>query len=165
LGRASRRKKLRREVHEASDRDFSFRHRRHGHRAEEFGRTIGSELADYEAVAFRGQDSLAAALISRHNQRMGRIGFVHPRLVGRARVLVNHLFSIDLGLRALGADPKRPPVAPYGAWPDHLAWGLDSAVQAIRLVLVGQFVGAAVIARSQMERWALNVAHDAKEPE
>jgi hypothetical protein len=29
-------------------------------------------------------------------------------------------------------------------------------------MLAGQFLGAAVIARSQLERWALNVAHDAK---
>ena len=163
MGRASRGKKLRREEHAALGVDYTYREqRRFGKGAEAFGRTVGSSLTDYEAVGLRGEDWLAAALISRHNQRMERVGHVHPRLVGRARILVNHLFFVDRFLRNLGANPKRPPVSPYGEWPDHLAWGLDSAVQAIRLVLAGQFVGAAVIARSQLERWALNVAHDAK---
>jgi hypothetical protein len=81
VGRASRRKRLRREEHAALGVDYTYRgHRRFGEDAEAFGRTVGSSLADYEAVGLRGPDSLAAALISRHNRRMECVGFVHPRL-------------------------------------------------------------------------------------
>lgn len=39
-----------------------------------------------------------------------------------------------------------------------LAWGVDSAVAATRLLLAGQTVGAAAIARQQLERWTLALA-------
>ena len=43
-------------------------------------------------------------------------------------------------------------------WPTPLAWGIDSTTCAIRLLLAGQVVGAAIIARQQLERWTLLLA-------
>jgi len=162
VGRASQRKKLRRERFRASGREHSYRDLRRADRAERFGRNVGSDLSDYENIAQRGQDSLAAALLSRHNQRMERVGAIQPELIRRARVLVNQLLVLDFGLRKLGANPNRVPVDYSGGWVDHQAWGVDSMLAATRLLLAGQFVGAAQIGRSQLERWAMNLEYTAQ---
>jgi hypothetical protein len=54
----------------ATHRQGSPRALKQGDRAEQYGRSVGDELPDYELAARRGRDSLAAALISRHNQRV-----------------------------------------------------------------------------------------------
>lgn len=163
MGKASRRKKLRRErLAQARGSSVSSRGVKCASRAEEFGRSTGSGLLDYEAVARRGTKWLAAALISRHNQRMERVGLIHPTLRARSRLIVNQLFGLDLGLRRLNIDLNRPPVQHGGAWVDHLAWGIDSAISAIRLLSSGQLAGAGQIARSQLERWAMNLAYNAQ---
>lgn len=152
MGRASRRKKERRErlcqptkmeepYPNRSGFDkvypYSSRAKKQADRAEQYGRTVSSRLLDYEAAAERGQDSLAATLISRHNQRMERVGRVQPALIKRSRILMNQLFANDLGLRKAGADPERAPVEYGGAWVEHVAWGADSIVAAVRLLLSG----------------------------
>lgn len=161
MGRASRRKKEQRERYKtpagAIGEYPSYRAHRMGNKAEQYGRTVGSSIADYEAAGRRGRDFLAAALLSRHNQRMERVGHVHPILMRRARILVNQLFMLDKALRLIGANQDRPPPAYGSSWPDHLGWGADSLIACIRLLLSGQFVGAAQIARSQLERWAINL--------
>jgi len=162
VGRASRRKMLRREAIKKSGNKSSPGALKRAGRAERFGRSVKSDLSDYEAVARRGRDSLAAALISRHNQRMERIGAIHPTLLRRARQILNQSFGLDLGLRQLGADPHRPPIEYGGGWTNQLAWAVDSIISAIRLLSSGQFVGAAQVGRSQFERWAINLAHNAQ---
>ncbi|MBM7783676.1 hypothetical protein [Tenggerimyces flavus] len=67
------------------------------------------------------------------------------------RLLVNH-----------GASKDRPPASYAGPWIDHLAWGVDSAVAAIRLALAGQLAGATMVARLQLERWTNHRAFNAK---
>lgn len=67
--------------------------------------------------------------------------------------------TLPLGLvaRTLGAHRGRGPFHSGKTWPDHLAWGLDSTVAAVRLMLCLQPIGAAVVARTQLERWSSNV--------
>jgi len=67
-----------------------------------------------------------------------------------AIVPITHL---DIALKALGANQRRPPTLHAGSAPDLLAWGVDSAVSAARLLLSGQILGAAAIIRNQLERW------------
>jgi hypothetical protein len=76
--------------------------------------------------------------------------------------LVNQLFFTDRGLRKLGVDLNRAPVDHSGGWVNQLAWGVDSMIAATRLLLAGQFVGAAQIGRSQLERWAMNLEYTAQ---
>jgi hypothetical protein len=40
-------------------------------------------------------------------------------------------------------------------WPPHLSWSLLSTIAALRLMLAGQTVGAAIILRQQLGRWTL----------
>lgn len=68
---------------------------------------------------------------------------------------------IDIALLRFGADSERAPSDYTGEWVDHLLWGADSAVAAARMMFCGQFVGAATIARNQLERWLLHRAYNA----
>jgi hypothetical protein len=43
-------------------------------------------------------------------------------------------------------------------WPTHLSWSFESTIAALRLMLAGQIVGAAVILRQQLGRWTLLLA-------
>ena len=118
-------------------------------------------MEEYEAAALRGQASLAAALLSRYNQRMSKAGIRDPDVLGRVRSIVGQLFLLNNSLRKLGADPERPPVFVGTTWIDQLAWGVDSMIACVRLLVCGQVIGAAQIARSQIERWAMNLEHNA----
>ena len=93
---------------------------------------------------------------------MVRVGKVPSDLRERSRRLLCQLYLLEGGLREFGANTRRSPIDPGSAWPDHLAWGVDSIVAAVRLVHVGQFTGAAQVARSQLERWALNLGYSAQ---
>ncbi|WP_433754659.1 hypothetical protein [Nocardia sp. CA-135398] len=68
--------------------------------------------------------------------------------------------SMALGFVAeqLGAHELRPTIIAGPTWADHLAWGLDSVSAAVRLLLGLQPIGAAIIARTQLERWSANMA-------
>jgi hypothetical protein len=69
------------------------------------------------------------------------------------------LTVLDAAIAKLSPTPGRPPAALLpGSWPDQLAWGIDSAVATARMLLCGQFIGAAVLARNQLERWTANRA-------
>lgn len=159
MGRASRRKFERRQKLNEPFGPRTVRSLKIAARDEEFGRTVGDQLNDYLIAARRNENSLKSAIVSRHNQRMQRVGFVHPTLRRRSRLIVNQLFGLDLGLRGLGADTSRWPVDPGGGWVEHLDWGVDSLVASVRLLAAGQTVGAAQIARSQFERWSINLAN------
>jgi hypothetical protein len=65
---------------------------------------------------------------------------------------------LDAAHESIGIPLVRTPVLQTGTWPWDLGWGVDSAVAATRLLLAGQIVGAATIARQQLERWTLVLA-------
>jgi hypothetical protein len=44
-------------------------------------------------------------------------------------------------------------------WPAHVQWGADCLVETVRHLAGGRPIAAAVIARSQLERWTYNVEH------
>ncbi|WP_280300023.1 hypothetical protein [Nocardia abscessus] len=52
----------------------------------------------------------------------------------------------------------RIPALYTGKWPRDLAWGVDSAIASVRMLLAGQIVGAATIARQQLEHWTIVLA-------
>ncbi len=129
-----------------------------GQRADRRGGRVPLTVAGFEAaLRDRGHDGIAEALIARHNQRMQRI--VHPghMMQSIGLPLLESQFPMGLAAEELGAHPGRPPFYPGTAWPDHLAWGLDSVIAAVRLMLCLQPVGASVVARTQLERWSSNL--------
>lgn len=82
-----------------------------------------------------------------------------PEVRDEALSVVAQLPLIDKALIQFGQPLARFPPAPGPGWLGELAWAADSAVAATRLLFAGQFVGAAVIAREQLERWTLHRAH------
>jgi len=121
--------------------------------AESSGRRVGSTLADYEAILPQGDKRVAQALISRHNVRMENIAKTFDDYRFAAMSALVPIIFLSRALKDLGASPRRPPPVHVGSVPDLLAWGVDSAVAAARLLLAGQTLGAAVMIRNQLERW------------
>ena len=124
------------------------------------GRRIGVTAEAYERVAAsRGGDGVANALLARSNLRWDMI---YRNLDTVAPITFPALAPVPALARALdrlGADRSRIPADMMGEWVDHLRWGVDSALQATRFLLVGNVVGAASIVRQQLERWTMNLAH------
>lgn len=128
-----------------------------GH-AERRGRQVPTTVEGFKAaVRERGYDGLAEALISRSNRRLIRIERASPLMQD---VCLPHLAVLpifDAVVQELGGTPGRGPVHSGPKWIDHLAWGLDSAVAIVRMLLCLQPIGAAVIARTQLERWSSHI--------
>ncbi|MCF6523785.1 hypothetical protein [Streptomyces sp. JJ36] len=68
--------------------------------------------------------------------------------------------TMDFALHKLGATRNRFPMHTGERWIDQIAWGIDSAYQIARFIFSGQFVGAAVVLRTQFERWTENAAYN-----
>ena len=100
----------------------------------------------YEALACLHEDRTYAALMARHNVRMENIARPPDRLLLEAMGALAPVPVLDAVLRKYVTDRGRLPAAYGGKWIDHLAWGVDSVVAALRLLMSGQFVGAALIA-------------------
>ncbi|MFG1687000.1 hypothetical protein ACGFNP_43025 [Nonomuraea sp. NPDC049269] len=100
-------------------------------------------------------------LIARATLRMERLA--RPSNVGHGliRSTVAPLPIVDIWLRKLGADKDRPPISYGETWADHLAWGVSSIISITRFIYAGQYVGAALLARTQLERWTGNLAFNA----
>jgi hypothetical protein len=109
------------------------------------------------ALNDRGPDAIAEALIARHNQRLQRILQSSHMMQSIGLPLLVSQSPMRFAAEELGADPGRPPFYNGPTWPDQLAWGLDSVVTAVRFMLCLQPIGAAVVARTQLERWSSNL--------
>ena len=153
MGRQRRRKRVRR-----IDQVFAARYR--AARNERRGRRI-SPTSDAYASTLRtaGVEGIVQALISRHNQRWEKVGGNLSTLGEGVAETMHVVYPIDVVLWQNGVRFTEPPPSPFGGWPEHLRWGVDSACQAQRMILAGNLVGAASLARTQLERWSLNRIH------
>lgn len=150
VGRQSRKKKER-----ANDPAMAARAR--AIKNERYGRGIPPTAEGYEWAARRdGGDGVIRALISRHNQRWENVRRLHGTLGESVAETMHVVYPIDVILWQHGVRFVQPPSSSYGSWPEHLRWGVDSACQAQRMILAGNLVGAASIARTQLERWSDN---------
>lgn len=150
VGRKSR-EKLRRRV------DSSYKARVEAAQAEHRGRRVLPTPDAYKRAAQSGGPSaVVEALISRHNVRWGNIAKNVADLGVPVTETLHVVFPLDVFLWKAGVRFAEMPVDYGESWPSHLRWGLDSAFQVSRMVLCANAVGAAVIARTQLERWSAN---------
>lgn len=127
-------------------------------RAERRGRQVPPTVDGFTAaLAARGYDAVAEALIARHNQRMERMDAAGVAMQMAAFPALSSYLPLQLVAEELGAPSGRMPSQSGSSWPEHLAWGLDSAAATVRLILAVQPIGAAVLARTQLERWSSNL--------
>jgi hypothetical protein len=152
----SRRRQRSRTARRAAEREG----RRIGARAEGRGRRVSATVEGYKQAAARSANGVAEGLVSRSNQRLQRIERLTIPLQSIVMPHLSGLLPFDLAVQELGGDLGRPAFHSGRSWVEHLAWGLDSVVQSVRLLLCLQPVGAAVIARTQLERWSANIAHN-----
>jgi hypothetical protein len=133
--------------------------RRESARLERKGRRISPTIEAYSAVqGVQGADRAARGLISRANVRWENLRKFLPETTQLCLPSLGPLIAIDLGLHEAGASLTKSPSDPSGDWPSQLQWGADSSASALRLLLLRQPVGAAAIARQQLERWTSNLA-------
>lgn len=134
-------------------------------KAEHRGRRVPLTVAGLEsAVNQRGKDGLAEALISRHNQRMEWLDKVGNSVQERVLPILSSYLQLGVFAESLGANPGRFPACTGRNWVEHLAWSIDSTATAVRLLIAVQPVGAAVVARTQLERWSANLAANMEKP-
>lgn len=158
MGKASRRKAARRAGTLPPSAKES--HRR-AVKVDRRGRDVEPTVEGFTRAAGVSRDRVTEALIARHNLRMERI----QRDNGAQKVYILSALapvaSMYINMLRAGVDKDRPPSIPAGGWTEHMTWGLDSAVAAVRLLLCGQLIGAAAMVRHQLERWVLHRAHNA----
>jgi hypothetical protein len=133
-------------------------------RADQRGRDVPPTPGAYEAIAELSHTRVAEALIARHNLRMAGITEFPGWLSYAALSPLAPMPILDQALQPLVPDPARLPSGIGQSWPEHLSWGVDSGVSVVRLLLCGQLVGAAAIARNQLERWTTHRAWLAQIP-
>lgn len=124
-------------------------------KADRRGRESEDSIEEYERLGVLGPKRLAETLISRHTRRMESLNDLPPWFVATALSPFGPVSVLDRTLVELGIDLRRFPASFHGTWADHAAWGIASNVATARLMLAGQLVGAAAIARQQIERWGL----------
>jgi len=127
------------------------------------GRSTATDIRGLEkAIATAGYERLQEVLYSRNNQRWENVykrsGVAWQR---HARVLAP-IPVFSSALHALGISEARRPSDPTSKPLSQVAWGLDSCLSAVRMLVVGQTLGAATIMRQQLERWTLNLASNRK---
>lgn len=136
----------------------SVRRQRQAAEADRRGRRVKPTVRDFERAARRSPKHLAETLLARHNVRMVNLMQLPSLYRINAIEALGPVPLLDAAHRTLGQPLPRVPVLYTGSWPRDLAWGVDSAVAAVRLLLAGQVVGAAVVARQQLERWTVVLA-------
>lgn len=131
--------------------------------AEFNGRRLPPTLERYtEAFEARGERGVIEALLARMNWRWDNTRQPTRLLSDETIETLHAVYLADMAQVTLGADLARSPQAHGASWPDHLMWASDSACQAFRFLMAGNALGAAAIARLQLERWSANAAHSAE---
>ncbi|MCP2323345.1 hypothetical protein HDA40_001852 [Hamadaea flava] len=110
-----------------------------------------------------------ALAMARHNHRMLVASRTTELIPTSALAGLCHVNRADAILSQFGEIWS---LAPDGwihgrqEWPAHVQWGADRYVETIRHLGAGRSLAAAVIARSQLERWTINVAdHHGVDPD
>lgn len=155
MGRNSRRKAERRE---GRSEPTAKERQRSALKRDRRGRRVATTVEDYERVADLGADRLAEALISRHSVRMENIAVLPELYRVRALESIVPVVHLDLAHMDLNLKPRRLPFSQSVRTVDLLSWGVGSCIAAARLLLAGQVIGAATIARQQLEFWTRYLA-------
>lgn len=127
-------------------------------KADRRARHVPPTVEAYEHVAAHGPDRLAETLAGRHSMRIDNLDAVAQRWMDEC---LPHLLSVcEFDAAFIRRDRfltehATPHMSP---WPTHLSWSLLSTVAALRLMLAGQTVSAAIVLRQHLGRWTLLLA-------
>ncbi|SDY63867.1 hypothetical protein SAMN05661080_04130 [Modestobacter sp. DSM 44400] len=122
-------------------------------------RSRGASVEEFMHIASRGMPWFQALLDHRHEVRFESSERPPKKILMAAYLCLTDVPPLDAALLKLGYSTLGIAANSYGRnWPSHYAWGLNSIVSALRLTMVGQYAGAALIARNQLERWTQRMA-------
>src|ERR1700722_4983649 len=127
-------------------------------KAERRAQNVPPTVEAYERVAASGPTRLLETLVGRNSTRIANLDAV-------AQLSMDHCLEHLMSVCQLDAifirqghqlDQHSPPHD--SPWPTQLSWSFESTIAALRLMMAGQIVGAAIILRQQFGRWTLLLA-------
>ena len=127
-------------------------------KAQRRARTVPPTVEAYERVAASGPTRLIETLIGRHWTRIDNLDAVAQFSMDHC---LGHLMSVchlDAVFIRQGHQLSQHSPPHESPWPTQLSWSFESTIAALRLMLAGQIVGAAIIVRQQLGRWTLLLA-------
>ena len=129
--------------------------------AEKRGSKIAPTPFAYKRAFHRsGPTAVGEALVSRHNHRMLRLAQRSAVHIADVMPVLAVVPVLDMCLRMGGAQFQAQtdvsPSTDSQTWSNHLRACVDELVQVSRLLLASQFVGAALVARTMLERTTAN---------
>jgi hypothetical protein len=127
-------------------------------KAQRRSRNVAPTVEAYERVAASGPTRLIETLIGRHSTRVDNLDAVAQLSMDHC---LGHLVSVcqlDAIFIRQGHQLNQHSPPHESPWPTHLSWSLESTIAALRLMMAGQTLGAAIIVRQQLGRWTLLLA-------
>ena len=127
-------------------------------KAQRRARNVPATVEAYERVAASGPTRLIDALIGRHSTRIDNLDAVAQLSMDQCLGPLLSVCQLDAIFIRQGHQLSQHSPPHESPWPTQLSWGLESTIAALRLMLAGQTVGAAIILRQQLGRWTLLLA-------
>jgi hypothetical protein len=127
-------------------------------KAQRRARNVPPTVDAYERVAASGPTRFIEALIGRNRTRIDNLDAVAQLWVNHCRGPLVSVCQLDAIFIRQGHQLSQHSPPHESPWPTHLSWSVESAIAALRLILAGQTIGAAVILRQQLGRWTLLLA-------
>jgi hypothetical protein len=127
-------------------------------KAQRRARNVPPTVEAYERVAASGPTRLIETLIARHSTRIDNLDAVAQHSIDHC---LRHLVSIcqlDAIFIRQGHQLNQHSPPHESPWPTQLSWSFESTIAALRLMMAGQTIGAAIILRQQLGRWTLLLA-------
>ena len=127
-------------------------------KAERRARNVPPTVDAYERVAAGGPARLTETLIGRHSTRTENLDAVAQLSMDHCLPHLLSICELDAVFVRRGHCLMQHAPPHRGPWPTHVSWALQSTVAALRLMLAGQTVSAAIVLRQQLGRWTLLLA-------
>src|SRR6202044_2829186 len=127
-------------------------------KAQRRARNVPPTVEAYERVAASGPTRLIEALIGRHLTRIDNLDAVAQLSMNHSRGHLVSVCQLDAIFIRQGHQLSQHSPPHESPWPTHLSWSVESTIAAVRLMLAGQTLGAAIILRQQLGRWPLLLA-------
>lgn len=127
-------------------------------KAERRAQNVPPTVEAYERVAASGPARLTEILISRHSIRIDNLDAVAQLSMNHCLPHLLSICELDAVFIRRGHQLTQHATPHESPWPTHLSWSLQSTIAALRLMLAGQTVGAAIVLRQQLGRWTLLLA-------
>jgi hypothetical protein len=127
-------------------------------KAQRRARNVAPTVEAYERVAASGPTRLTETLIGRHSTRIDNLDAVAQLSIDHC---LRHLMSVcqlDAIFIRQGHQLNQHSPPHDSPWPTQLSWSFESTIAALRLMMAGQIIGAAIILRQQLGRWTLLLA-------